>query len=345
MNYIFAFLGEFGYEVLNWQGAIRKFSKKINNNDKIIIASRKGLSNFYEFANQYIDISQLTYFQNSAANMYWSHNPEINCYKHHQEVIEGKLPAEFFSKKDKKYQKALKSEIKNYVCDVLNLKLFDKLFNTKFIFSSEYQVINGVEFGSEDFDHPYIYNDLKLDNNDFIKIEPNNEVKNNVEKKLNFSLNDNYILCQTGSRQVVQRSKAHVEYKVLNELSKSAKIVLLNFDTGRNLDSKSIFPDIENCYIYNCNSFEEQSVLIANSKECVFFTEGDFRSHNYLPPFMGKNVFSVADESVFKLGTTPIDFWNKNVFKFGGQIIPVFSSKLENENGLTEISNFILNYN
>ena len=34
MNYIFVFLGEFGYELLNWQGAIRKFAGTI---DKCII--------------------------------------------------------------------------------------------------------------------------------------------------------------------------------------------------------------------------------------------------------------------------------------------------------------------
>ena len=45
---------------------------------------------------------------------------------------------------------------------------------------------------------------------------------------------------------------------------------------------------------------------------------------------MGKNVYSAAPKDVFELGTTPLDFWNKNVFKFGGQIIPVYQDNLQN---------------
>ncbi len=43
MNYIFAFIGEFGYELFNWQGVVRKWANNYKkDNDKIIICSRKG---------------------------------------------------------------------------------------------------------------------------------------------------------------------------------------------------------------------------------------------------------------------------------------------------------------
>lgn len=335
MNYIFVFLGEFGYELLNWQGVIRKFSKTIDrNNNKIICCTRKGLESFYEFADKYIDISELSYFKNSVANMYWAHNPDINCFKKHKEVTEGKLPWELFSKKDITYQNLMKKQIIEYVTDKLNIGLLEKIFkyNVKFIFSSDYQTINGLNFGTNNLSSPRIYSDLDINNNEFIKTLPTYKNIKEIEAKLGFSLNEKYILYQTGARQIVTRSKNTInEHEILDKISKeyNIKVVLLNFDTGRNLDSKSEFK-INDFTTFNCNSFEEQSVLIANANACIFLTEGDFRSHNYIPPFMGKNVLSIAHKSVFELNTTPIDFWNKNVFKFGGQIIPIIYEKIGN---------------
>ncbi len=34
MTYIFVFLGEFGYEILNWQGVVRRFAQTIEPGDK-----------------------------------------------------------------------------------------------------------------------------------------------------------------------------------------------------------------------------------------------------------------------------------------------------------------------
>lgn len=345
MNYIFVFLGEFGYELLNWQGVIRKFSKTIDKSkDKITICTRKGLEPFYEFADKYMDISGLSYFKNSAACMYWAHNPELNFYKYHNDVVEGRLPYDFLSKKNKKYQKKLKEQIKNYVFEKLNFDIWEKYFlkNYKFIFSSDYQTVNGLEFGTDSMTSARIYDDLNLNNNTFIKIEPCKDANKNIEQKLGFKLSEKYILCQTGSRPIIQRSKEHISVKILKELSKKIKVILLDFDTKRNYDSKSKFENIENCYKYSCTSFREQSVLISNAKACLFFTEGDFRSHNYIPPFMGKDVYSIAPKKVFELGNTPIDFWNKNVFQFGGKIIPIFSEDIEKMNAIkifTELEN------
>ena len=337
MKYVFVFLGEFGYELFNWQGAVRKFSKTLLPTDEIIICSRKGLKPFYEFANKYIVISEMPYFKHSVANMYWAHNPEVNFYTQHEKVIEGKLDWELFSKKDIHFQNQMKHEIMNYVFKQLKFTKLKKIFYKKycrFIFSSDSQILNGVEFGSPDFDHPFIYKDLKLYNNVFTRIQAPQNIAQFVQQKLGFSLNDPFILCTTGTRKVIQRSKYHLQYQAVNTLSKHIKVVLLNFDTGRNLDSKSVFPELKNCFIFSCSSFEEQAVLITHAKNCLFFTEGDFRSHNYLPPFMGKNVYSVADKSVFDIGTAPISFWNTNVFTFGGKIIPVYTTDLTTQKQL-----------
>ena len=61
--------------------------------------------------------------------------------------------------------------------------------------------------------------------------------------------------------------------------------------------------------------------------------KGDFGSHIYVPPFMGKDVFAIAPRSVYQLdtlpgvrwSTTPIEFWNRKVFRFGGQIFAKIS--------------------
>ena len=66
MTYVFTFLGEFGYELLNWQGTIRKWSKLHKQpEDKIVICSRKGLEQLYEFADEYINISELDSYNNA----------------------------------------------------------------------------------------------------------------------------------------------------------------------------------------------------------------------------------------------------------------------------------------
>ena len=55
---------------------------------------------------------------------------------------------------------------------------------------------------------------------------------------------------------------------------------------------------------------------------CGHIAETYFRSHLYLPPMMGKDVHIIAPQDVWNLHSAPYQFWNKNIFKFGGQIIP-----------------------
>ncbi len=64
--YIFSFIGEFGYELFNWQGAIRKWSQTISNRKdvSIVIVTRGGLESVYEYADYYIDISNLESYKN-----------------------------------------------------------------------------------------------------------------------------------------------------------------------------------------------------------------------------------------------------------------------------------------
>ncbi|WP_141699198.1 hypothetical protein [Candidatus Thiosymbion oneisti] len=168
------------------------------------------------------------------------------------------------------------------------------------------------------------------------KIEPDFTVLNAVEKQLGWNLTEPFVFCQTRMRDTDQLSKDILPRgklaKLIEAVAREVKVVLLSFHTGRWLDSYSEFENYPNCFRYPCKSFPEQACLIHFAKHCLFFTEGDFGSQIYVPPFLGKDVTAIAPSTVYRIGSTPIDLWNRNLFRFGGQIIPkvseeVFASK------------------
>lgn len=338
MIYVFVFLGEFGYELLNWQGVVRKFSYTISQNDKIVCCSRANLYPIYETAHYYIDISDYPLFQKSIACGYVGMIPPENTEPHNPSNVDYNLKrpikdfyASYNTPEDLQFDLNLKLGLKKYIINTLLSNKFDTS-SIKFIFSSERHEINGCIFGCDrsifevGMPEGDIYENLNLNNNLFKQILPDFSIKNLVKEKCEI-VNTDYILVQMAERKIVKRSSDKL-YKInhfLKSVSKKYPIVLLNFSTNRNLDSYSYFESIPNCYYYSCSSFVEQSYLIYSAKKCLFFTEGDFRSHIYIPPLMGKDVIAVAPKSVYQLNTAPISFWNENVFKFCGQIIPLYS--------------------
>src|SRR5262249_39932068 len=170
-----------------------------------------------------------------------------------------------------------------------------------------------------------IYDRLDLSNNVYDRIRPDLRVRRDVEDALAFDLASvPFTLVQARARRIVVRSTDQVPTKQLvQELARRQRVVLLGFDSGRALDSTSDLPAMPDTRLYRCASFLEQACLVHFARRCVFLTEGDFGSHIYVPPFMGRNVVAIAPASIFKLGTTPIEFWNERVFRFGGQIRPV----------------------
>ena len=331
MIYIFVFLGEFGYELLNWQGVIRKFSDTLRENDKIVVVSRKGVALLYETADLYIDLSEIELYSRSIASGYRANDPEIKIYRDYDRYSKRRFTNGVYSIRNMRYERSMKRQIQSYVEACVN-HTFGRSSSLYYVFSDRYTVLHGLRFGRKHRDPHDIYAKLDLANNRYRKLIPDSEHSKNIEKRFGISREENYILCQMGERSIVRRSKEACHYEdVIQEIAKKRRVVLLDFSTGRNRDSGSGFDDIVGCKRIVCHGLEEQSVWIADASCCVFFTEGDFRSHNYLPPFFGKNVYSVADSSVYGLPTTPIDFWNRNVFAFGGQIIPVYSDRLSEQ--------------
>ena len=75
-NYVFIFLGEFGYELFNWHGVVRKFAGQLPASSRIVIAGRRGLQPFYETAQEYVEISDFAPFRESVAAAYWAIPPD-----------------------------------------------------------------------------------------------------------------------------------------------------------------------------------------------------------------------------------------------------------------------------
>jgi len=316
MIYVFTFIGEFGYELLNWQGTLRKWVKENKKEgDEIVVCSRKGLDLMYEYADNYLDISQLKSIQNVVADCYTSYV-----------FLDGTGPhldrKEWKATRTGEHIDTIKNEVMNSVVKEKNLTTDHRV---KWIWSCDYEIMNGCLFGLERpggqggiYNVPH--NKLNLSNNDYIKLPSADYLRNKVEDKLGFSLNEDYILCQTGFRQGYELSKVRIDHdKVINKLKEECRVVLMDFKTFRLYDSYSEFEtDYDTIQV---EDIKEQSVLISNAKRCVFFTEGHLRSHNYLPPMFGKDVDIVASKEIFTLPEAPLGFWNENVFKFGGKMI------------------------
>ena len=312
-TFVFIFTGEFGYELLNWNGVVRKWvQENKQEDDTIVVCSRKGLELIYEMADYYIDISDIDSYKNSIADCYCSFvrdesNNIIRNGWHQQDIFN-----------------TIKQVIDN-----------SKFQNVTYIYSPVKTLMNGCLFGDGGIYGPERESAgrLNLSNNKYVKFKPDLKVQDNIENELHINLNEPYILCQTAARDIVKRDKTklHIDEFIIS-LSKRMPVICLGFDVNKKLNSKSTFNiQSENVILYNANTLNEQSCLIEKSKHCVFFSEGDFRSHMYVPAFFGKSVTAVATEAVFNsvsafpgMTNAPIDFWNKNVWNFGGEIKPLY---------------------
>ncbi len=312
MVYVFTFLGEFGYELLNWQGVIRKFAKTRGPSDLIVCCSRANLYPIYDCADLYIDISDLPLFRQSRACAY---SGTIGLGAPGRAV-------------NRAFDAMVRATVRRSVRRRLQLLGAPWSVGQErlvFIFSSRRHQLHGLTFGCDpgrielDAD---IGDRLDLTANLFEQLRPDFAVQPAIEAQLGFSLREPYILVQTRARRVGPRSERVPKVEMIRALSEHMRVVLLAFETGRSLDSFSRFPSAESCIRYTGRTFPEQACLIHFARHCVFFTEGDFGSHTYVPPLMGRDVVAFAPASVYEPWRTSIDFWNRHVFRFGGQLHP-----------------------
>ena len=353
MVYVFVFLGEFGYELLNWQGVVRKFAETVGSEDKIICCSRANLYPLYEMADEFVDISSVPLFSQSRASGYSAiftpaaiDRTQIRFYgffnwlwlRLRTYLLVAWLPRQL--------QRTIISHSKILRDRNLTWRLKAGISKSDphctFVFSTPTTRLHGCTFGYETVGND-IYDNLNVANNRFRKIEADLNKRKEIEAQLGWSLEEPFILVQGRKRDASTKQRStdalaetnaetDAEEALINALASRIKTVLLSFDTGRWLDSYSAFyaalTNQANTYAYRCRTFPEQACLIHYAQQCLFLTEGDFGSHIYVPPFLGKDVIALAPRSVYTLGTTPITFWNERVFQFGGQIVPKIAEEV-----------------
>ncbi|MCE9611224.1 MAG: hypothetical protein K8R23_13595 [Chthoniobacter sp.] len=308
-TYVFVFLGEFGYELFNWQGVVRKFASQLPTSSRIAIAGRRGLQPFYETAQEYVEISDFAPFRESVAAAYWAIPPDATSRDR--------------SPKQLAFAENLRAELRDHLTPKLR-----GTHRAEFIFSTDLTAFPGCIFGADRRyygrpEHPgKIYGAPGLaENNRYAKIEPDRSVRAEIERTLGFDLDRPYALVQTRRRAIGPQHGMIVEEEpVVRALAQHLPVIVLSFDTGRALDSASALGTETGAMIFPGRSFREQSCLIDHAARCVFITNGDLGSHTYLPPFLGRDVDIIASREIFQLPSAPIDFWNRNVFRFGGQM-------------------------
>ena len=316
MIYVFTFLGEFGYELLNWHGLIRAWADKHKSpDDKIVICSRAGLNPFYEdFCDHYFDISNLDSFKNTVADCYTCFIMPDGIKMGDKEWAHHRLDGR--SDRPSPHLTLIKKDIIYLIQEKLGSN-----HNFKFVFSCDINNLNNLLFGHTH--GPWIYapggRQSAIPNNKFKKIKttPSKEVLEKINSKIN--IKEPYVLIQSGFREHLSRCPTEINYEeLLKKINIKHKTIFLNFSTNRLNDSFSKKTlDMES---YNCSTFEEQSVLISNSEFCLFTTEGDIRSHTYLPPFLGKDVHVVAPKQLANIHSNAAHYWNEEIFQFGGKM-------------------------
>ena len=330
-TYVFVFLGEFGYELFNWQGVVRKFAAQLPDSSRIVIAGRRGLQPFYETADEYIEISDFAPFRESIAAAYWAIPPDATTRDRSPEQLA--------------FDENLRASIRKH----LTPKLRDGN-RVEFIFSTQLTAFPGCIFGADRRyygrpEHPgKIYGAPGLvENNRYAKIDPDESVRADIERALGFDLDRPYALVQTRRRAIGPQHGMTVEEEpIVRALAAHLPVIVLSFDTGRALDSASALGTETGAIIFPGRSFREQSCLIALAARCVFITNGDLGSHTYLPPLLGRDVDIIASREIFQLPSAPIDFWNRNVFRFGGQMRavaaePLFADAASLRTGIAEM--------
>lgn len=307
---VFVFTGEFGYELLNWQARIRKFTS-ITQNINYVVCSTKAVRALYPQGTRFIELDSLNYFKNGIADTYFIRRM-------------GFIKDDFF---DSSLAILRRFQIKKYVKKELSINGSQ----IKFIFSDQYNVINNHSFGAtrwaprlvffrkRRFDS--IYDSLPYEENTYCKLEPSPEAIEWAKNSLkNLEMSQNFIVLQTADREyfLKKRRLQPESLHLIQHLRENLPIVEIDFRSSRITDSTSV-PNKRQ--VIFCDSLDHQLAIISLASFAIFLSDGDFRSLNYVPPFAGKNVYSISSSSI--VSNSAINLWNEKVFKFGGYCIPL----------------------
>jgi hypothetical protein len=321
MVYVFTFLGEFGYELFNWQGVIRKFAGTIDETDRIVCCSRALVYPLYDTAHLYLDIADAPLFRRSRAC----------CYS---ATVGIGAPGRAVNRA---FDAALRASLRSFIADRIRSARPAWAASDRelaFVFSSSRTAVRDFVFGCDPgrIEHDADIGDrLELTGNRYVPLVPDLTLRGEIERQIGFNLTEPYVLVQGRQRPVGPSSAPLPAAAIVRGLARQMRVVRLWFETGRRLDSFSRFDPRTDCVDYHARTFPEQACLVHFAARCVFLTEGDFGSHTYVPPFMGKDVVAIAPRRVYEPWRGAIEFWNREVFRFGGQIIPQLAEDVIDE--------------
>jgi hypothetical protein len=317
--FVFTFLGEFGYELLNWQGVIRRFAATLGPSDAIVCCSRGNVRALYEKADLYIDIADAPLFWRSRACCYGA-------------TIGVGAPGRLFNRVfDAVLRASLRAFLTRRIDEIRPDWRGPGDRQLVFVFSSHKTDIGGTTFGCDPErieDDADIGRRLDVKGNRYERIRADLAARPDVERRLGFDLSEPYVLVQSRSRRVGPQTAAVPKNDVISALTERARVVLISFRTGRAFDSSSRFDASLRCIHAAARGFPEQSCLIHFASHCVFFTEGDLGSHTFVPPLLGKDVTVIAPQMIHTWWRDEIDLWNEHVFRFGGQLLPRMSEEV-----------------
>ena len=301
-TYVFIFLGEFGYELLDWQGKIRHL-KKNNPTIQMAILSRNSCEYLYKDMGKFIPLETSTFYIESKADSYFARPP-------HQK--NSRINEVFFSLR---IHRSIKKLVQSIFQDS----------KPQLIFSDRVTFLEQIQFGANLILHGHnlktasyqtgIYETVTLCGNDFqIPI---------YQTPLADKVRENYILFMKSERSSHNKDfqKIDVEDYLQGIIPSSIKKILMEYRSSRVFDSHgSIDADrLPNSITQvSVETLSQQLELIENAEFCVFFSQGDLRSHVYLPPLIGKDVYVISSNQIANYSY--IDHWNANVFNFGGKI-------------------------
>jgi len=301
-TYVFIFLGEFGYELLDWQGKIR-YLKKNNPELRIAILSRNSCEYLYKNMGKFIPLDTSKIYIESKADSYFARPPQ---------------------KKNSRISEIIFSIKIHYSINKLAKKTFQDS-KLQLVFSDRVTFLEQIQFGANIFLHGNylktacyqtgIYETVTLYGNDFqIPIH---------QSPFSEKMGENYVLFMKAERSSHNKDFQKIiveDYLHAIIPGKTKKIFMVFhssrvFDSHGSIDASRLSNSITQVLV---ETLSQQLELIASADFCVFFTQGDLRSHVYLPPLIGKDVYVVSSDQIANYSY--IDHWNKNVFNFGGKI-------------------------
>jgi len=324
-TYCFVFTGEFGYELLNWQGRIRKFSA-LHPEARIICASSEATRLLYSDFAEFIPLDSTNALTKGISDTYFLRYENFT-----RENILDVVIAHFRRIKFKKFITDLypKSESDNF----------------QFVFSDKLNSIEGVQFGATRWaprinilrkrNFQEIYDRLPIDENLYVKLVPSKAVMEAVTQKLtDLGVEFPFVAVQSADRVAfLKRRRLETSANGLfEEILDQLPSVEISFKQIRGSDTQSM--SLHSKKTYSCTTLEEQVAIIGLSSFCIFTSSGDYRSLHYVPSFCGKDNYSITSSSI--ISNSAIGLWNSKIFHFGGKIIPITIDSLVFDEKLKE---------